>query len=275
MTVEFIELDWRGDRVRIEHAWLDAERPDAPLLIFLHEGLGSRSMWRDFPQRLCAASGCRGLVYSRPGYGRSTPRPQGERWGVDFMHRQAYELLPAVRRALAIEQPAWLVGHSDGASIALLHAAQYPDAVAGLVLMAPHLFVEQMSVGSIERTRELFISTDLAQRLARHHADVDSAFWGWNDIWLDPAFRGWNIEAEVARIRCPVLAIQGIDDEYGTMEQIRRIRQHLPSAQLLELADCGHSPHRDQPDQVVAVSVGFIAAASACDQDCAIVSKPP
>jgi pimeloyl-ACP methyl ester carboxylesterase len=263
MTVEFVELDWRGDRVRIEHEWLDAERTDAPLLIFLHEGLGSRSMWRDFPQRLCAASGCRGLVYSRPGYGRSTPRRPDEHWGVDFMHRQANELLPALRQALHIEQPAWLVGHSDGASIALLHAAQYPDAVAGLVLMAPHLFVEQMSVGSIERTRELFISTDLAQRLARHHADVDSAFWGWNDIWLDPAFRGWNIEAEVARIRCPVLAIQGIDDEYGTMEQIRRIRQHLPSAQLLELADCGHSPHRDQPAQVVAASAGFIAAALA------------
>ena len=263
MTVEFVELDWRGDRVRIEHEWLDAERTDAPLLIFLHEGLGSRSMWRDFPQRLCAASGCRGLVYSRPGYGRSTPRRPDEHWGVDFMHRQANELLPALRQALHIEQPAWLVGHSDGASIALLHAAQYPDAVAGLVLMAPHLFVEQISVGSIERTRELFISTDLAQRLARHHADVDSAFWGWNDIWLDPAFRGWNIEAEVARIRCPVLAIQGIDDEYGTMEQIRRIRQHLPSAQLLELADCGHSPHRDQPAQVVAASAGFIAAALA------------
>jgi pimeloyl-ACP methyl ester carboxylesterase len=262
MTVEFVELDWRGDRVRIEYEWLDAERTDAPLLIFLHEGLGSRSMWRDFPQRLCAASGCRGLVYSRPGYGRSTPRPQDERWGVDFMHRQAYELLPALRQALQIEQPAWLVGHSDGASIALLHAAQCPDAVAGLVLLAPHLFVEPMSVGSIERTRELFESTDLSQRLARHHDDVDSAFWGWNDIWLDPAFRDWNIEAEVARIRCPVLAIQGIYDEYGTIEQIRRIRQQLPSAQLLELADCGHSPHRDQPDQVVAASAGFIVAAS-------------
>jgi len=263
MTVEFVELDWREDRVRIEHEWLDAERADAPLLIFLHEGLGSRSMWRDFPQQLCTAAGGRGLVYSRPGYGRSTPRSPDERWGADFMHRQANELLPALRQALHIEQRAWLVGHSDGASIALLHAAQYPDAVAGLVLMAPHLFVEQVSVGSIERTRELFNSTDLAQRLARHHDDVDSAFWGWNDIWLDPAFRGWNIEAEVARIRCPVLAIQGIADEYGTMEQIRRIRQHLPSAQLLELADCGHSPHRDQPDQVVAASAGFIAAASA------------
>jgi pimeloyl-ACP methyl ester carboxylesterase len=260
MTVEFVELDWRDDRVRIEHEWLDAERPDAPLLIFLHEGLGSRSMWRDFPQRLCYAGNLRGLVYSRPGYGRSTPRADDERWGVDFMHRQAHELLPALRRALRLEQPAWLVGHSDGASIALLHAAQFPEAVAGLVLMAPHLFVEDVSVSSIQRTRELFASTDLAQRLARHHDDVDSAFWGWNDIWLDPAFRSWNIEAEVARLSCPVLAIQGIDDEYGTMEQIRRIRQHLPSAQLLELADCGHSPHRDQPEKVIAACAQFIGA---------------
>ena len=260
MTVETIDLDWAGRRVRIEHEWLGAERADAPLLIFLHEGLGSRSMWRDFPRRLCDAGQLRGLVYSRPGYGRSTPRTADERWGADFMHRQAQQLLPALRQALHIEQPAWLVGHSDGGSIALLHAAQHPEAVAGLILMAPHLFVEDVSIASIERTRELFEGTDLAQRLARHHDDVDSAFWGWNDIWLDLAFRSWNIEAEVARIRCPVLAIQGNADEYGTMQQIRRIRQQLPSAQLLELADCGHSPHRDQPDQVVAASVGFIAA---------------
>jgi pimeloyl-ACP methyl ester carboxylesterase len=220
-------------------------------------------MWRDFPQRLCAAAGCRGLVYSRPGYGRSTPRPPGERWGVDFMHSQAYELLPALRGALRIEQPAWLLGHSDGGSIALLHGAQHPEAVAGLVLMAPHLFVEDLSVSSIERTRELFRTTELAQRLARHHDDVGSAFWGWNDIWLDPAFRSWNIEAEVARIRCPVLAIQGIDDEYGTLEQIHRIRRQLPAAQLLELPDCGHSPHRDQPERVLAATVDFVAAARA------------
>jgi pimeloyl-ACP methyl ester carboxylesterase len=263
MTEEIVELDWRGRSVRIEYEWLDHPRADAPLLIFLHEGLGSRSMWRDFPQRLCTAAGCRGLVYSRPGYGRSTPRPHDERWSVDYMHRQAHELLPALRRALRIEQPAWLLGHSDGASIALLHAAQFPETVSGLVLMAPHLFVEEVSVRSIERTRELFESTDLPQRLQRHHDDVASAFWGWNQIWLEPAFRSWNIEAEVARIRCPVLAVQGLDDEYGTVEQIRRIRRHHPSAQLLELPDCGHSPHRDQPEQVLAACASFIAAASA------------
>lgn len=263
MTVAFVDIDWEGRRVRIEHEWIGIERNDRPLLLFLHEGLGSRSMWREFPRALCDAAGLRGLVYSRPGYGRSTPRPADERWRPDFMHRQADQVLPALRRALGIEQPAWLLGHSDGGSIALLHAAHHPDAVAGLVVMAPHVFVENLSIDSIRRTRETFLSTDLRDRLARHHEDVDSAFWGWNDIWLDPAFRNWNIEAEVACIRCPVLAIQGIDDEYGTMEQIHRIRSQLPSAQLLELADCGHSPHRDQPDRVVAAGAGFVAAASA------------
>jgi len=258
MTVEFVELDWRGRRVRIEHEWIDQQRSGRPLLVFLHEGLGSRSMWRDFPQRLCDAGDFRGLVYSRPGYGRSTPRAQDERWGVDFMHRQAHELLPALLQALHIAEAPWLLGHSDGGSIALLHAARHPDAVAGLVVMAPHLFVEDISVASIQRTREIFDSTDLRQRLARHHDDVDSAFWGWNHIWLDPAFRAWNIEAEVARIRCPLLAIQGVDDEYGTLEQIHRIRRNLPATQLLELGRCGHSPHRDQPERVIDAIVEFI-----------------
>jgi pimeloyl-ACP methyl ester carboxylesterase len=259
MTVEFVELDIDGRRLRIEHEWLGRERAGAPLLIFLHEGLGSRSMWRDFPQRLCDAAGLRGLVYSRPGYGRSTPRAHGERWGVDFMHRQADEVLPALRRALGIDAPAWLMGHSDGGSIALLHAAHRPAAVAGLVVMAPHLFVEDLSVDSIRRTREAFLGTDLRQRLARHHDDVDSAFWGWNDIWLDPAFRAWNIEAELQALRCPLLALQGIDDEYGTLAQIRRLHGPVPTAQLLELPRCGHSPHRDQPEAVIAACAGFIA----------------
>jgi pimeloyl-ACP methyl ester carboxylesterase len=263
MTVEFVELDWLGRHVRIEHEWIGPQRGGRPLLVFLHEGLGSRSMWRSFPQQLCDAGDFRGLVYSRPGYGRSTPRAHDERWGIDFMHRQAHELLPALLRALGIAQAPWLLGHSDGGSIALLHAARFADAVAGLVVMAPHLFVEDVSVTSIQRTREVFGSTDLPQRLARHHDDVDSAFWGWNDIWLDPAFRSWNIQPELQAIRCPLLAIQGVDDEYGTLEQIRRIRQRLPTTRLLELADCGHSPHRDQPKKVIAAAVEFIGAATA------------
>jgi pimeloyl-ACP methyl ester carboxylesterase len=262
MTVELIELDWGRRRVRIEHEWIGRGRSGRPLLVFLHEGLGSRSMWRDFPQRLCDAGDYRGMVYSRPGYGRSTPRKPDERWGVDFMHRQAHELLPALLQALRIDEAPWLLGHSDGGSIALLHAARFPERVAGLVVLAPHLFVEALSVASIQRTREVFGGTDLPQRLARHHDDVASAFWGWNHIWLDPAFRAWNIEAELQTIRCPLLAIQGVDDEYGTLEQIRRIPRRLPAARLLELSDCGHSPQRDQPEQVIAACVEFIAAAT-------------
>ena len=258
MTVEFAELGG----LRIEHEWLGRERTDRPLLLFLHEGLGSRSMWRDFPQRLCDAGQFRGLVYSRPGYGRSTPRAPEERWGVDFMHRQAHELLPGLLRALGVSESPWLFGHSDGGSIALLHAARFPDTVAGAVVLAPHVFVEDVSVQSIRQTRQAFLDTDLPQRLARHHDDVGSAFWGWNDIWLDPAFRDWTIEAELDAIRCPLLAIQGADDEYGTLEQVRRIQRRLPATQLLELADCGHSPHRDQPEQVIAATVDFIAAAT-------------
>jgi pimeloyl-ACP methyl ester carboxylesterase len=254
MTVEFVELDWRGRRVRIEHQWLGRERADRPLLLFLHEGLGSRSMWRDFPQRLCDAGDFRGLVYSRPGYGRSTPRASDERWGVDFMHRQAHELLPLLRSALDIDAAPWLFGHSDGGSIALLHAAHFPDAVAGAGVLAPHVFVEDVSVQSIARTREAFAGTDLPQRLARHHDDVGSAFWGWNDVWLSAAFRSWSIEAELGRITCPLLAVQGLDDEYGTLAQIHRIAQRLPQTATLELPDCRHSPHRDQPERLIEVA---------------------
>jgi pimeloyl-ACP methyl ester carboxylesterase len=259
MTVEFVDIDWRGRRVRIEHEWLAPQRRGRPLLVFLHEGLGSRSMWRDFPRRLCDAGQFRGLVYSRPGYGRSTPRGSDERWDVDFMHRQAHEVLPALFAALALDQAPWLFGHSDGGSIALLYASRYADAVAGLIVLAPHLFVEDVSVSSIERTRQAFADTDLPQRLARHHDDVDSAFWGWNDIWLHAPFRRWNIEAELDTIRCPVLAIQGVDDEYGTLRHIRTIHDRLPDTRLLELQGCGHSPHRDQSDQVIAASLDFIA----------------
>jgi pimeloyl-ACP methyl ester carboxylesterase len=258
MTLEFIDIDWCGRRVRIEHEWIAPQRAHRPLLVFLHEGLGSRSMWRDFPRRLCDVGGFRGLVYSRPGYGRSTPRASDERWAVDFMHRQAHELLPTLLRALGVAQAAWLFGHSDGASIALLYASRFADAAAGVIALAPHVFVEDVSLASIRRTRQAFADTDLAQRLARHHDDVDSAFWGWNDIWLHAPFRHWNIEAELAAMHCPVLAIQGLGDEYGTLEQIRRIQRRLPATRLLELPDCGHAPHRDQPERVIAASVELI-----------------
>ena len=264
MGVDFADVDWRGRTVRIEHAWLRREREARPLLVFLHEGLGSVSMWRDFPARLCQALDLRGLVYSRPGYGRSTPRAPDEAWQPDFMHQQAHEVLPALLAALGVdpahERP-WLFGHSDGGSIALLHAAHFPETVAGALLLAPHVFVEPVSVQSIRRARESYLGIDLRQRLGRHHDDVDSAFWGWNDIWLDPAFLSWNIEAELTTIRCPLLAIQGLDDEYGTLEQIHRIQRALPATRLLELPACGHSPHRDQAQTVIRAATRFIGVA--------------
>ena len=259
-----VEIDWAGRPVRIEHAWIAPERRESPLLVFLHEGLGSVSMWRDFPQRLCDAARCRGLVYSRPAYGRSTPRAPDERWTNNFMHRQALEVLPALLAALGIDvkaEPPWLFGHSDGGSIALLYAAHRPAALAGAIVLAPHILVEDLSVASIEQARDAYRHTDLRARLARHHDDPDSAFWGWNSIWLHPPFRDWSIEDEIGAIACPLLAVQGRDDEYGTLEQIRGIAGRVPQTELLVLDNCGHSPQRDQPEALIAAAAAFIRAA--------------
>jgi pimeloyl-ACP methyl ester carboxylesterase len=263
VTVAFVELAWRGRTVRIEHQWVGADAGATALapIVFLHEGLGSLAMWRDFPARLCAATRRRGLVYSRPGYGRSTPRLPGEAWGVDFMHQQAHEVLPALLQALGVTQPPWLFGHSDGGSIALLYAARL--ATAGAIVLAPHILVEDLSVASIAKARTAYETTDLKQRLARYHDDPDSAFHGWNGIWLDPAFRHWRIIEEIGSISCPVLAVQGLDDEYGTLEQIRGIARRVPQTVLLELPRCGHAPHKDQPEQV-------LEAAARC-----MLSQPP
>jgi len=252
---ENVRLAWDGRTIELEAAWVGERASSTPPVVFLHEGLGSVSAWREFPDRFCRANGLRGLVWSRYGYGRSTPKPPHERWSPDFMHRQAHEVLPAFLEALHVERP-WLFGHSDGGSIALLHAARH--AVAGLVVVAPHVFVEDVSVTSIERARVAYETTDLRERLARHHADPDSAFRGWNDIWLDPTFRHWNIQAEIASIRCPVLAVQGEDDEYGTLEQIRAIARCLPQTELLVIPHCGHSPHRDQPEMLTREAGRFI-----------------
>lgn len=257
---QFVNLEWAGRTVRIECQWVGSAGPDAPVLVFLHEGLGSVAMWRDFPQRLCQAVGARGLVYSRPGYGRSTPRAADEHWQPDFMHRQAREVLPALLQALRVQQPTWLFGHSDGGSIALLYAAAFPQAVRGAIVLAPHILVEDVSVASIEQARQAYLATDLPQRLGRYHDDADSAFWGWNRIWLDPAFRDWTIEEEIRAIRCPLLAVQGLDDEYGTLEQIRGIARRVPQTRLLELPECGHSPHKDQPEKVVAAVAAFMGS---------------
>jgi pimeloyl-ACP methyl ester carboxylesterase len=260
--VHFAAVTQRGRPVRLEYRWVGSMDPAAPLLVFLHEGLGSTSMWKDFPARLCEAGGLRGLVYSRAGYGHSTPRAADERWATDYMHVQAREVLPAFLAAVGVDvrtDPPWLFGHSDGASIALIYAATYPDRLAGLIVLAPHIFVEDLSIRSIEQARRAYETTDLRARLARHHADVDSAFWGWNDVWLDPAFRAWNIEALLPAIRVPVLAVQGHNDEYGTMAQVDDLAARVPQAEVLKLADCAHSPHRDRPEAVTQATLEFVA----------------
>jgi pimeloyl-ACP methyl ester carboxylesterase len=257
--VFFADVAWRGRVLELECQWIGPHDQDAPTIIFLHEGLGSLAMWKDFPERLCQAAGLRGLVYSRPGYGRSTPREPEERWPVRFMHEQAFEVLPVLLRQLGVTRP-WLFGHSDGGSIALLHASSQPT--AGVVAVAAHVFTEDFGLRSIEAARLAYETTDLRQRLARYHADVDSAFRGWNDIWLDPAFRAWNIEAGLDAIDCPVLVVQGEDDEYGTLEQVHRIVRHVPHAKTLVLPACGHSPHRDQPDRLVDEVSAFVRRAA-------------
>jgi pimeloyl-ACP methyl ester carboxylesterase len=265
MSSEFITLDWAGRALRIEHRWIAPTRPStgsgrsgSPLVVFLHEGLGSLAMWKDFPQSLCDAAGVRGLVYSRPGYGRSTPRAADEAWDLDYMHRQAHEVLPSLLDALGVRAPVWLLGHSDGGSISLLFAARFGQRVAGAIVLAPHILVEDLSVTSIAQARDAYRETDMRQRMAKYHDDPDATFWGWNDIWLHPPFKEWSIEREIESIGCPLLAVQGLDDEYGTLEQIRGIRRRCPQTELLELPDCRHSVHKDQPERLIAAATAFI-----------------
>jgi len=252
---ELVEIAWRGRPLRIEVERLGDPASPRPPVVFLHEGLGSVAMWKGFPARFCAEHGLAGIAFSRYGYGRSTPKPTTEQWPPDFMHEQAFELLPALFDRLGLRHPV-LFGHSDGGSIALLHASRF--AVAGVVAVAPHLFVEDVSIASIEQAKRAYEAGDLRRALAKYHDDPDSAFRGWNDAWLSPAFRHWNIEAEIERIACPVLAVQGENDEYGSLEQIRAIARRLPKTRLLVIPECGHSPHRDQPERLSREAGGFI-----------------
>lgn len=263
--IQFVDLHWNGHPLRLETQWVGEESSRHPVVVFLHEGLGSIAQWRDFPDRFCKANGLRGFVYSRYGYGRSTPRPAAERWGCDFMHRQAGEVLPMLLVHAGIRMP-WLFGHSDGGSIALLYAARFPDQVSGVVALAPHVFTEEISVRSIEAVRATYLATQSADapqpglraRLSRYHDDPDSAFWGWNDAWLASDFRHWNIASELASIRCSLLLMQGENDEYGTLEQLDRIQRAVPHAHRRVLPDCGHSPQRDQAESVIQEAGKFI-----------------
>ena len=249
---------------RIEYVRIEVTRADRPVLIFLHEGLGSVAMWREFPGELAHATNCNAFVYSRYGYGNSDPllAPRD----VRYMHDEALVALPEMLDRLAIDRPI-LVGHSDGASIAIIYAGGSRRDLAGLVLLAPHVLVEDISVRSIAEARTAYETTELREKLARHHRDVDATFQGWHNIWLHPDFRRWNIEEYLPRIACPVLAMQGEDDEYGTMDQLARIGRQVADVELLELADCRHSPHRDQPAAAIEAVTRFIDRITAGERD--------
>jgi pimeloyl-ACP methyl ester carboxylesterase len=240
---------------RIEYERIGATRAGRPELVFLHEGLGSVSMWRDFPGRVAQATGCGAVVVSRYGYGRSDPLVAPRT--VRYMHDEALTALPEFLDTVAIDRPI-LVGHSDGGSIALILAGMGLRPLSGVVTLAAHVFVEDLTLASIAAAKAAYETTDLREKLARHHADVDSAFLGWNRIWLAPQFRDWNIEEYLATVRCPVLAIQGEDDEYGSMEQMERLRAGVADVELVRLDSCGHSPHRDRPVAVIDAIVRFV-----------------
>ncbi len=242
----------------IEYRMIPGDALKRPTLVFLHEGLGSVSLWRDFPDKVAARLGARALVYSRFGYGGSDGllakrEPQ-------FMHEEALHVLPKLLDQLGVEKPL-LVGHSDGASIALIHAGAGNRPVSGVVAMAPHVFVEPICIEAITKVRATYAASGLKARLAKYHQRVDDAFLGWADIWLDPRFLAWNIEPVVEGITAPMLLIQGHQDEYGTLAQLDRItaRAKVP-VQRLVLEACGHSPHRDQEAAVADAIVKFCAA---------------
>ena len=230
----------------LAYEWV-GEEGGKPALVFLHEGLGSIRQWRDFPARLSAATGCRALIYDRYGYGQSDVLQEPRRT-VNFMHEEGLKALPEVLSSLRIRNPV-LVGHSDGASISLIHAGAGHE-VRAVVAMAPHVFIEPVCLSSIEKAARTFETTDLPARLGKYHRDARKTFYGWADVWLDPDFTGWDIRADyLPGVRCPVLAIQGHDDEYGTMAQLDEIARRVAGrCELVKLEQCGHSPFKDQPE---------------------------
>jgi len=246
-----------GDTL-LEAAWVGASPKKAPTLVFLHEGLGCVSMWRDFPAKLSAATGCGALVYSRLGYGRSDPCPLPR--PIRFMHDEGLQVLPEVIKIAGI-QDYMIIGHSDGGSIAIIYAGGTPaNSLLGIITEAAHVFCEDVTVKSIQKAKDAYLTGDLRWRLQKYHGDnVDCAFWGWNDTWLHPAFVYWNIEEYLSGIRVPVLAIQGKNDEYGTGRQVEAIHRRAASeTKVLMLSDCGHAPHLSQEARTLEAMTEFI-----------------
>jgi pimeloyl-ACP methyl ester carboxylesterase len=252
----------QGHKLEVER--IAGRNSDAPTIVFLHEGLGSISLWRDFPEQIVARTGCDAVVYSRYGHGNSDVLQEARE--VRFMHDEALLVLPELLEKLSICEPV-LIGHSDGGSIAIIHAGA-GNAVRGLVLMAPHVFGEEWGLKSIAEAKVAFETTDLPQKLGRHHLDAAKTFWGWNNVWLLPGFRSWNLEEYLPQITCPVLAIQGFDDQYGTMAQLDAIAAQAGGpVETLRLQNCRHSPHRDQPESVIEAITHFLSKMRRDDQN--------
>jgi pimeloyl-ACP methyl ester carboxylesterase len=241
---------------RLEYRWHGPGAGEAPTVVFLHEGLGSIAQWRTVPADLCARTGCGGLVYNRHGYGGSDPCGA---LSPRFMHREALDVLPRLLEAFGITQPV-LFGHSDGGSIALIYAGSGLPPPAAIVTEAPHVFVEDVTVARIAELRDAYRSTGLRARLERHHgANVDQLFDGWTHTWLSPEFFDWNIEEYLSKVTCPVMVVQGTDDEYGTVKQVSAIAGAVSgNAETLVLDACGHAPHIDQRDTVLDATVKFL-----------------
>jgi pimeloyl-ACP methyl ester carboxylesterase len=249
----------------LEYRWLAPSSADAPTIVMLHEGLGSVGLWSDSPEKLQAATGAGIFLYSRAGYGQSSPvtlpRP------LDYMHREALDVLPKVLDAIGFKR-GLLLGHSDGASIAAIYAGSHQDhRLQGIALIAPHFIVEDISVKSIAEIKTAYETTDLKAKLARWHNDVDNAFYGWNGAWLDPQFRSWDISEYLAYIRVPVMVLQGADDQYGTMRQVEIAQEecYCP-VDLKVILGAGHSPHREAPGATLDAIAEFAEAALRADQ---------
>lgn len=244
----------------IEVQWFGPDSENSLSLVLLHEGLGCVSMWKDFPEKLARRLNFRVMAYSRLGYGRSDPCLLPRRLG--FMHHEALDVLPKILDIAGIER-CILVGHSDGGSIALIHAGGSPHpSVKGVVTLAAHVFCESLTIKSIEAAKVKYLKGDLRQRLAGYHGNnTDCAFWGWNDVWLHPNFLKWNIEMYLPQIKVPVLAIQGTDDPYGTLEQVQSIQTHAGYMTRVKiLADCGHAPHLEKQDDTLSAVTDFVGS---------------
>lgn len=242
--------------VKLEYREFAAAVDQKPTLLLLHEGLGCVAMWRDFPAKLALITGCRVVAWSRAGYGGSQPHPEART--PRYMHREAEDALPAFLKALDINYPI-LIGHSDGGTIALLFAATFPEAPLAIAVIAPHEFIEEKTLAGIQTALTAWKTTDLPKKMARYHYEnTPRVFSDWSETWLSEDFRAWNIQSCLQNIRCPVLAIQGEDDEYATMRQIDVIAEQIPGTQLVKLAQCGHSPHRDQEEAVLAALAAFV-----------------